>query len=63
MCTNVTLARYSREHNGANVVSLGSSLIDAGEAKAIVDMFLTTPTSEARYLRRLLKVRRLEENF
>lgn len=63
MCTNVTLARYSREHNGANVLSLGSTLVDAAEAKAIVDMFLTTPTSEARYLRRLLKVRRLEENF
>lgn len=63
MCTNVTLARYSREHNGANVISLGSTLIDVAEAKAIVDMFLTTPTTEPRYLRRLLKVRRLEENF
>lgn len=61
MCTNVTLARYAREHNGANVLALGSTLVDAAEARAIVDVFLTTPTSEARYLRRLLKVRRLEE--
>jgi ribose 5-phosphate isomerase B len=63
MCTNTTLARYSREHNGANVLSLGSTLVDSAEAKAIVDMFLSTPTSEPRYLRRLLKVRRLEETF
>jgi ribose 5-phosphate isomerase B len=63
MCTTVTLARYAREHNGANVLALGATLIDAGEARDIVDMFLTTPTREPRYLRRLLKVRRLEENF
>lgn len=63
MCTSVTLARYSREHNGANVIALGSTLVDAAEAKAIVDMFLTTRTSEPRYLRRLLKVRRLEDTF
>jgi ribose 5-phosphate isomerase B len=61
MCTNVTLARYAREHNGANVLALGATLIDTAEAIAIVDTFLTTPTTEARYLRRLLKVRRLEE--
>lgn len=63
MCTTVTLARYAREHNGANVLALGSTLIDAAESRAIVDMFLTTPTREPRYLRRLLKVRRLEESF
>ncbi len=63
MCTTVTLARYAREHNGANVLALGSTLIDTAEARDIVDMFLTTPTREPRYLRRLLKVRRLEESF
>ncbi len=63
MCTTVTLARYSREHNGANVLALGSTLIDTDEARAIVEMFLTTPTREPRYLRRLMKVRRLEESF
>lgn len=63
MCTTVTLARYSREHNGANVLALGSTLIDTDEAREIVDMFLTTPTREPRYLRRLMKVRRLEESF
>ena len=63
MCLNVTLARYAREHNGANVLALGSTLVDTPAAIAIVDTWLSTPTKEPRYLRRLLKVRRLEENF
>jgi len=63
MCTNATLARYAREHNGANVLALGATLLQPTEAKEIVDVFLSTPTVEARYLRRLLKIRRLEESF
>jgi ribose 5-phosphate isomerase B len=63
MCLNVTLARYAREHNGANVLALGATLVDDATATAIVDIWIGTPTREARYLRRLLKVRRLEETF
>lgn len=63
MCLNVTLARYAREHNGANVLALGSTLVDTATALAIVDTWVTTPMKEARYVRRLLKVRRLEERF
>lgn len=60
MCVSKTLARYAREHNGANVLALGSTLLSADEALAIVDTFLNTPTTEARYLRRLAKLHRLE---
>jgi ribose 5-phosphate isomerase B len=63
MCPNVTLARYAREHMGANVLTLGSTLISTPEAVAIVDAWLSTPMREARYIRRLLKVRRLEDEF
>jgi ribose 5-phosphate isomerase B len=63
MCNTPTLARYAREHNGANVLALGSTLIDAATARDIVDTWLSTPTREPRYLRRLLKIRRLEEMF
>ena len=63
MCLTVTLARYAREHNGANVLALGATLITSAEAIEIVDTWLSTPTREPRYLRRLLKVRRLEESF
>jgi ribose 5-phosphate isomerase B len=63
MCTNETIARYSREHNGANVMTLGSSLLDGPAAIAIVDTWIGTPMREARYIRRLLKIRRMEERF
>jgi len=63
MCATPTLARYAREHNGANVITLGSSLVDAAGAREIVDLWLSTPMREARYIRRLLKIRRLEDTF
>jgi ribose 5-phosphate isomerase B len=61
MCTDQTLARYSREHNGANVLALGATLISVDDAKAIVDTWLATPMGEARYIRRLAKIRALEK--
>lgn len=64
MCPNETIARYSREHNGANVITLGSSLLDGPDcAIRIVDTWLSTAMREARYIRRLLKIRRMEERF
>jgi ribose 5-phosphate isomerase B len=63
MCANATLARYARQHNGANVLALGATLLQPAEAKELVDVFLSTPTVEPRYLRRLMKIRRLEESF
>jgi ribose 5-phosphate isomerase B len=58
---SVTTARYSREHNGANVLALGASLVTAEDARAIVDAWLATPMREPRYIRRLAKIRALEE--
>jgi ribose 5-phosphate isomerase B len=64
MCPDETTARYSREHNGANVLTLGSSLLSGPDAAIrIVDTWLGTAMREARYIRRLAKVRRLEERF
>ena len=40
MCTTPTLARYSREHNGANVLTLGATLLsqdDAGVTAVLAD--------------------------
>ena len=63
MCTDETIARYSREHNGANVMTLGSTLLPGNDAAIrIVDTWIGTAMREARYIRRLLKVRRLEQN-
>ena len=60
MCLNETLARYARQHNGANVLTLGATLVAEDEAIRIVDTFLDTPMREARYIRRLAKIRDLE---
>jgi ribose 5-phosphate isomerase B len=61
MATTETIARYSREHNGANVLTLGATLVTIDEAKAIVATWLSTSMREPRYIRRLAKIARLEE--
>jgi ribose 5-phosphate isomerase B len=62
MCLDETTARYSREHNGANVLALGATLVPGTEAALrIVDVWLGTAMREARYIRRLLKIRWLED--
>ena len=62
MCPDETIARYAREHNGANVLALGSTLLGLEPALRIVDTWIGTAMREARYIRRLLKVRRLEQD-
>jgi ribose 5-phosphate isomerase B len=61
MAPTETIARYSREHNGANVLALGATLITPEEARAIVGVWLSTPMHEPRYIRRLAKIRDLEQ--
>ncbi len=55
---NVKLAR---EHNDANILSLGSAFIDEELAKKLVDIFLTTNfTNEERHIRRINKIKEIE---
>jgi ribose 5-phosphate isomerase B len=61
MCTTETIARYAREHNGANVITFGATLVAPEEARTMLITFLTTPMREARYIARLAKIRALEE--
>ena len=62
MCSDRTLARYAREHNGCNVLALGATLVTVDEAKAIVQTWLATPMREPRYIRRLAKIQNLERS-
>ena len=58
MCPDETIARYSREHNGANVITLGSTLLAGPDAAIrIVDVWLGTAMREERYIRRLAKIK------
>jgi len=60
MATTETIARYAREHVGANVLALGASLTTEEEAKVIIATWLTTSMREPRYIRRLVKLQELE---
>jgi deoxyribose-phosphate aldolase len=50
---DLSSARNSREHNDANVLTLGAGLIGAGLARQIVDVWLATECTEARHLNRV----------
>ena len=52
-CYSEALANNCREHNGANVLTLGAGQTDADTARRIVDVFLTTECSAQRHLRRV----------
>ena len=60
VCHDATMARYARQHNGANVLSLGSTLVSPKEALEVIDVWLNTAMKEPRYIRRLAKIRALE---
>jgi ribose 5-phosphate isomerase B len=60
VCHDTLTARYAREHNGANVLSLGSTLVTPQEALDVIDVWIKTAMREPRYIRRLAKIRALE---
>ena len=54
---DVDTARLAREHNDANVISLGGRMHTEEEALSLVKLFLTTPFSgEARHARRIAQL-------
>ena len=50
---DLSSARNSREHNNANVLTLGAGLIGTGLARQIVDVWLATECTEPRHLNRV----------
>jgi deoxyribose-phosphate aldolase len=59
-CYNEALAKNSRAHNNANVLTLGAGQTNMDQAKAILDMFLGTECTEERHLRRVQMIMDLE---
>ena len=62
-CYDARLARNSREHNDANVLTLGSGLTDASAMRDIVRVWLTTEISEERHKKRVAKIEAVERQY
>jgi ribose 5-phosphate isomerase B len=59
LCTDVTMARLSREHNDANVLVLGAHIIGLEVALDCLDVFLKTKFLGGRYAERRDKLTKL----
>lgn len=54
---NLEIVKLAREHNDANILSLGARFLSNDEAKDAVKLFLETPfSSEERHIRRIAKI-------
>lgn len=62
-CYDISSARNSREHNHANVLSLGAGLIGEGLAWQIVEAWLATEWGDGRHARRVSKIDSIEAQY
>ena len=60
-CYSEALARNSREHNGANVLTLGAGQINLAQAQAIADIFLSTDCTADRHRARVQLIKDIEK--
>jgi len=63
MCYDISTARNSREHNNANVLTLGGQMIGLNLARQIVETWLGTPFAGGRHKRRVDKIMDIEKRF
>lgn len=62
-CYDTFTARNSREHNNANVLTLGGRVIGIGLAQEIVRIWLETPYAGGRHQRRVDKMLAVESRY
>jgi ribose 5-phosphate isomerase B len=62
-CYSVQIAKNSREHNDANVLTLGSGTINADEMREIVAAWLSTEITEERHKKRVAKIEAVERQY
>jgi len=63
MCYDEASARNSREHNGANVLTLGGKMISNDRMRSIVSTWLATELTEDRHRRRVNKIDAIEQEY
>ncbi|HON56543.1 MAG TPA: ribose 5-phosphate isomerase B [bacterium] len=62
-CNEVFLAISSKEHNNANMLCMGASVLAAPKAKLILKTWLDTPYAGARHQKRIDKINEIEARF
>ena len=62
-CYSTALAKNSREHNGANVLTLGAGQNTFEEIRRIVEAFISTDISEERHKKRVGKIDNIEKQY
>ena len=62
-CYSVDVARNSREHNDANVLTLGSKTISSAQMRDIVTVWLSTEISEERHRKRVAKIDAIQRQY
>jgi len=60
VCHDDVTVVNAREHNDANVLSLGARIVNRGAAVRLVRLFLATPFAGGRHERRVRKIMALE---
>jgi len=60
LCNDLYTARLSREHNDANVLSMGGRIVAFGLADEILMLWLATPFAGGRHQRRVDQIREAE---
>ena len=63
MCYDQATAHNSREHNNANILTLGAGMIGANVARQIVRTFLETEFAGGRHARRVDKILAIERRY
>ena len=63
LCYDLSSARNSREHNHANVLTLGAGLIGTNLAQQIVETWLSTPWAPGRHADRVAKITAIERTY
>jgi ribose 5-phosphate isomerase B len=62
-CYSVDVARNSREHNDANVLTLGSKTINSKQMRDIVTTWLSTEITEDRHRKRVAKIDAVQRQY
>jgi ribose 5-phosphate isomerase B len=61
LCNDLYTARMSREHNDANVLSIGARIVASPLADENLTLWLTTPFEGGRHERRIAQIAEIEE--